>query len=180
MENFQNNQQLKAAKLEQRMLPFSDSPTAKQLMESLSEGERELAEEFILTLGAKKADAFLQSMTPEKLSLMLEIGEERRNAKLAIARWNYIAKSIKYSYISLILTVSAGYLVAHVLLDTAYSPFDVLQRQVGMRFMKRWFLALFLGSVHNVYDSIMLQKAIKKVREFGEKWLSKIRSKKGA
>jgi hypothetical protein len=154
-------------------MPFGEnSASAKKWLNGLSASQRQLAEEFFFELGSS-AEPMLQAMTPEKIGLLMEVFQERQKARLAIARWNWVAKSIKYSFFSLSLSMATGYLVGWQLEGSVYDPYDVLVGYLGDGWMKRWFLALFAGSVHNVYDSIMLQRAFKRIREFTQKWVSK-------
>ena len=165
---------MKSADFESAVLPFEKRLTDD--LNQLSSFQKEQAENFLNSLGEANANAFLKSMTPEKLALHAEIFEERKKNRLAIARWNYIAKSIKYSFISLICSMGAGYLIGYFF---EWKMYDDLMAYVGEDWQRGWFFALFLGSAHNVYDSIMLQRAIKKIREFTTKWLKKW-SKKSA
>ena len=159
------------AEFDKRSVPFDGSPTAKQLLDSLDGSQRAAAEEFIYSLGDEQADRFIQSMTPEKLKLLFEIHRERRVARLAVARWNFLAKAIKWSFFSLSLSMTAGYLVGWLLLDGSYDLFDVLKGYVGIGWMKCWFVALFAGSVHNIYDSVRVWNAVKKITSFCKDWL---------
>ena len=65
--------QLNNAEFEKKALPFESSQSVKELIATLDGGQRQVAEEFVYALGSKKADVFLQSMTPEKLKLFFEV-----------------------------------------------------------------------------------------------------------
>jgi hypothetical protein len=167
------NEKMIPVSFESSSIPFSgDSLVTKKWLSGLSASQRQLAEEFFFELGSS-AEPMLQAMTPEKIGLLMEVFQERQKARLAIARWNWVAKSIKYSFFSLSLSMATGYLVGWQLEGSVYDLYDILAGYLGEEWTKRWFLALFAGSVHNVYDSIMLQRAVKKIREFTQKWVAK-------
>lgn len=155
--------------------PFTDdAPVVKRWITDLTGEQRQLAEEFFSSLGSSTGP-ILQSMTPDKIRFLQAIFEERQKASLAIARWNWIAKSIKYSFLSLSLSMATATLLYWgVLNGTSLNPFPLLKGYVGRGWVEASHLACFVGAMHNVYDSITLQRGVKKVREFSEKWVRKI------
>lgn len=172
------NNNLKTAPFEQINEPFAaNAAVVKAKINSLTGDQLEVMEYFVKGMG-KDAAQVLEALTPDKISFLLAIFTEKQQNRIATARWNWVANSIKYSFISLICTMFLGYLVAFVVEGTVYDPYPVLAGYVGDAWMRRWFIALFAGSVHNIYDSIMIQRGVKKVREFTEKWVRKMFKKK--
>lgn len=163
---------LKTAEFEKRSIPFKDSAlTPEELQASLTDKEMAVSERFFIDVDEGKVNAMVQTLTPESIRLWRIISKERNRATLAISRWNFVAKSIKYSFLSLVFSMIAGYSVGWLLLDTIYNPFEILIDYVGRRWMGCWFLASFFGSLHNIYDSLRFPSLVRKVNRFIVDWL---------
>ncbi len=172
------NEKIVAAQFEKYSSPFQgEQGDTKKLIASLTGPQLAAAQQFITSLGGKAA-GFIRELTPSKAAFLIAILEEQRKARLAIARWNWVAKSIKYSFLSLSLSMLSAFLIAQQLEGTTYDPYELLEGYVGSIWMRRWFLALFVGAMHNVYDSIALQLTIKKIREFTTKYVALLLRKK--
>ena len=172
------NNTLKEAPFEPVHDPFgANAAVVKSKINSLSGNQLEAMDYFVKELGKDGAQV-LEGLTPEKINFLFAVFTERQQSRLAIARWNWIVKSIKYSFLSLLLAGISGHLVAYLVEDTPYDLWNILKSYVGYKWMRRWFLSLFFMASHNVYDSIMLQRAVKRVREFTTQWVKKMFRKK--